>query len=94
MISPFLVAGDWKKVESLRFLGIREGLWIAPAWATITFPIARQWLYPLAGCFVSAILLKLRHLCEFSVCGNFPAENGQKAVLGASLADFPPFFSV
>ena len=44
MISPFLVAGDWKKVESLRFRGIREGLWIAPTWPTIAFPIARQWL--------------------------------------------------
>ena len=50
--------------------------------------------YPLAGCFVSAILLKLRHLCEFSVCGNFPAEKEEKTVSDASLADFPPFFSV
>ncbi|MBP5638295.1 MAG: hypothetical protein J6X55_02380 [Victivallales bacterium] len=32
--------------------------------------------YPLAGCFVSANLLKLRHLCGFSVSSDSPAEEG------------------
>ena len=50
--------------------------------------------YPLAGCFVSAILLKLRNLRGFSFSSNPTAEKEEKTVLGASLADFPPFFSV
>ena len=50
--------------------------------------------YPLAGCFVSANLLKLRHLCGFSVCGIFPAEKEEKTVADVSPDVFPPFFSV
>ncbi|MBR4674116.1 MAG: hypothetical protein IKP00_06575 [Victivallales bacterium] len=50
--------------------------------------------YPLAGCFVSANLLKLRHLCGFSVSSDSPAEKGEKAVSDASPDVFPPIFSV
>ena len=37
--------------------------------------------YPLAGCFVSAIILKLRHLCGFSVWQDYPCGEGRKGRL-------------
>ena len=50
--------------------------------------------FPSVGCFVSANLLKLRHLCGFSGSRKSYAEKGEKAVSERSPAAFPPFFSV
>ena len=38
--------------------------------------------YPLAGCFVSSNLLKLRHLCRFSVWQDPPCGEGRKGRFG------------
>ena len=92
-------------VSFLPTAGFRKGrrLAIGERWRTVLnrpslsdhrFSHSPSMAYPLAGCFVSAILLKLLHLCEFSVCGNFPAEKGEKAVSGFSPTAFPPLFSV
>ena len=48
--------------------------------------------YPLAGCFVSAILLKLRHLCRFSVWQNYPCGEGIKGRFGRFSGRFSAVF--
>ena len=59
-----------------------------------SFSISPSMAYPSVGCFVSANIIKQRHLRGFSVSKYSPAEKGEKAVSDASLAAFPPFFSV
>ena len=56
----------------------------SPSLSDQCFSHSPSMAYPLAGCFVSANLLKLRHLCRFSVCRYSPAEKGEKAVSVAS----------
>ena len=48
--------------------------------------------YPLAGCFVSAILLKRRHLCGFSVSSNPPCGEGIKGRFKRFSRRFPTVF--
>ena len=42
----------------------------SPSLSDHRFSHSPSMAYPLAGCFVSANLLKLRHLCRFSVSSN------------------------
>ena len=48
--------------------------------------------YPLAGCFVSANLLKLRHLRGFSVSSDSPCGEGRKGHFGRFSGCFPAVF--
>ena len=92
MISPFLVAGDWKKVESLRFRGIREGLWIPPGWPTINFPIARQWLTHWRA--VSFLLSYSNYgTCADSPFPDIPLRRREKRPFQASFQTFSRRFS-
>jgi len=75
-------------------MAIRRGCFVLAFLADHSFSHSPSMAFPLAGYFVSANLLKLRHLRGFSVPRDFPAEKGEKAVSDASLAAFPPFFSV
>ena len=56
MISPFVGAKVIEKFGSLRFLGIREGLWAAPGWPTIHLPQG-TWPYPSAFLFAYLTML-------------------------------------
>ena len=66
----------------------------SPSLSDHRFSHSPSMAYPLAGCFVSAILLKLRHLRGLSVRGNPLVEKAQKTVSDVSPARFPSFFSV
>ena len=48
--------------------------------------------YPLVGCFVSANLLKLRHLRGFSVSSDSPCGEGRKGRFGRFSGRFPAVF--
>ena len=66
----------------------------SPCLSDHSFSHSPSMAFPLAGYFVSANLLKLRHLRGFSVSRYSPAEKGEKAVSDASPDVYPPIFSV
>ena len=90
----FLPTAGFRKGRGFATGERRRTLLNRPALADHRFSHSPSMAYPLAGCFVSAIILKLRHLCGFSGSRKSYAEKGEKAVSERSPAAFPPFFSV
>ena len=97
--------GGGQRISVLPAAGFQKGRGLAigerlrmvlnhPCLSDHRFSHSPSMAFPLAGCFVSSILLKLRHLRGFSVPQYSHAEKAQKAVSDASPTTFPPFFSV
>ena len=97
--------GGKQRFSVLPTAGFRKGRGLAigerqrmvqnpPACPTIAFPIARQWLTHWRAVSFSLSYSNCGTCADFSVCGNFSAEKGEKAVSSVFPDVFPPFFSV